>query len=268
MKKVLVFICLFYSVVSFSQSINPKGNTVAERFVPMKGYVRQAVKPNSFAEFLRKFPLKPNGTKVLYFDGREKPNQIQLAVLDIDRGPKDLQQCADAVMRLRAEYLFTQNRFGEIHFKNFGGTSMDWERYAQGYRIGNKGYQKTAKVDASAKAFRSYLDMVFNYANTFTLEKELRPKKIEDLNIGDVFIVSNPKSYGHAMLVMDVAINETTKDKIFLLAQSYMPAQDIHVVKNPVLPQNLGWFSVQDISAGNLTTPEWTFPINALRTFD
>jgi len=36
-------------------------------------------------------------------------------------------------------------------------------------------------------------------------------------------------SPGHAMLVVDVAEDERGR-RIYLLAQSYMPAQDIHIV--------------------------------------
>ena len=106
--------------------------------------------------------------------------------------------------------------------------------------------------------------MVFNYANTYTLEREMKTvKNLADLQIGDVFIVSNPKSYGHAMIVMDVAENPKTKDKIFLLAQSYMPAQDIHIVKNP---KGGAWYSLKDLDI-QLSTPEWTFPLTSLHRF-
>ena len=54
---------------------------------------------------------------------------------------------------------------------------------------------------------------------------------VEDIEIGDVFIqTGNP--YGHAIIIVDVAINKN-KEKIFMLAQSYMPAQEIHILKNP-----------------------------------
>jgi hypothetical protein len=34
------------------------------------------------------------------------------------------------------------------------------------------------------------------------------------------------------MIVVDVAVNKEGK-KVFMLAQSYLPAQDIHIVKDP-----------------------------------
>ena len=79
MKKKLTLLFILYPMVFFGQSINPNGNTIAERFVPIAGYVRLPVNPNSFAAYLREFPLKPNGTKVLLFDGREKPIEPEVA---------------------------------------------------------------------------------------------------------------------------------------------------------------------------------------------
>lgn len=70
-----------------------------------QGYRRLFQPSNSFGAWLRKIPLKYFTTVYLY-DGRRKFNlSAQYAVLDISVGKKDLQQCADAVMRLRAEYL-------------------------------------------------------------------------------------------------------------------------------------------------------------------
>src|SRR5215216_2798811 len=72
------------------------------------GYERIKVQPGSFGEWLRKTPLKKDKSVHLY-NGQLKRNQsAQFAVVDIPVGDKDLQQCADAVMRLRAEYLFSQ----------------------------------------------------------------------------------------------------------------------------------------------------------------
>jgi Domain of unknown function (4846) len=50
-------------------------------------------------------PLRDGRGTVYLNDGRAKPNQaLHVAVIAIDTGKRDLQQCADAVIRLRAEY--------------------------------------------------------------------------------------------------------------------------------------------------------------------
>ena len=80
------------------------------------GYKRIAVTDESFSAWLRAVPLKKDN-RVFLYNGSLKPNQsAQFAVLDIPVGKKDLQQCADAIMRLRAQFLFDKKRFGEISF--------------------------------------------------------------------------------------------------------------------------------------------------------
>ena len=81
------------------------------------GFERMILTKNSFGEWLRTIRLKKDKHVYLY-DGSLKKNQAaQFAVLDILVGKKDLQQCADAVMRLRADYLFEQKRFVDIVFQ-------------------------------------------------------------------------------------------------------------------------------------------------------
>lgn len=63
-------------------------------------------------------------------------------------------------------------------------------------------------------------------------------------------------SPGHAIIVVDAAQN-TAGEQVFLLAQSYMPAQEIHVLKNPNDPNLSPWFKLND--GDELVTPEWTF---------
>ena len=50
-----------------------------------------------------------------------------------------------------------------------------------------------------------------------------------------------------------------------MMAQSYMPAQDIHVLKNFNNKNNSPWYSIA--FDGNLKTPEWTFTKNQLMRF-
>ncbi len=208
-----------------------------------KDYERIALAQNSFGEWLRSIRLK-NDNHVYLYNGSLKKNQsAQFAVLDIPVGKKDLQQCADAVMRLRADYLFDQKRYTEIIFKDNNGKPYTWKG----------GDNKTAFVD--------YLENVFGCCGTASLEKQLKPViDPQEIQPGNVFIKGGFP--GHAMIVVDVAVNNDGK-KIFMLAQSYMPAQDIHIVKNPGNEKLSPWYEANDISP--LITPEWIFENKQLR---
>lgn len=72
---------------------------------------------------------------------------------------------------------------------------------------------------------------------------------------GDILL--KPGAPGHAVIVVDMAQNNKS-EKIYLLAQSYMPAQDIHILKNLSGKPSGPWYALQ----GNndvIQTPEWTF---------
>ncbi|HYF30851.1 MAG TPA: DUF4846 domain-containing protein [Chitinophagaceae bacterium] len=207
------------------------------------GYERMAAPAGSFTTWLRQVPLKKSNVVYLY-NGSPKRNQnAQYAVLDISVGNQDLQQCADAVMRLRAEYLFAFQQWDAIVFK-------DNASRAYCYTGGN-----------NRAAFDSYLRRVFGWCGTASLEKQLTPvRRLNQLEAGDVLIKGGFP--GHAVIVMDVAANRKG-EKIYLLAQSYMPAQDIHILKNPMEPGASPWYKVVDNQA--VITPEWTFQPGQLR---
>jgi hypothetical protein len=79
--------------------------TIKDILLPVD-YERVTTSPNSFADWLRHLPLKTENNVVYLYDGMPKSNQAaQYRVLAIDLSNKNLQQCADAVIRLRAEYL-------------------------------------------------------------------------------------------------------------------------------------------------------------------
>ena len=251
-----------------SEYINPSGMDIKSRIVVPDGFERVAVTPNSYGHYLRHLPVKEDGAKVYYYDGREKQAQnVHCAVVDIDVGKRDLQQCADAVMRLRSEYLFEQKKYQDIHFNYTNGFRADYSKWRTGQRIkvtGNKcKWVTTQEESTSYKSFRKYMDQVFMYAGTLSLSKELKPVEVEDIQIGDVFIWGG--SPGHAILVMDVAVNKATNEKLFLLAQSYMPAQNIHVLNNPNDRGLSPWYSID--FGKSLNTPEWRFERNALKRF-
>src|SRR5688572_11354147 len=117
-KKISAFLCLclFTGLAAFLPNaaawerypwLNGKtGEALSSRFPAPRGFRRVPAAADSFGVWLRGLPLKPGRPAVLLFDGALKGNQdAHEAVLDIDVGDEDLQQCADAVIRLRAEYL-------------------------------------------------------------------------------------------------------------------------------------------------------------------
>ena len=247
--------------------IKPEGNTVKTRFDVPEGFERVSVSDGSFESYLRNLPLKPDGSYVHYYDGKIKYNGVYCGVIDMDIGERDLQQCADAVMRLRAEYLYEKALYDEIHFNFTNGFCASYSKWRQGYRISVNGNEarwvQTALVSNTYQNFREYMDMVFAYAGTISLAQELKPVAIEDMRIGDVFIQASP---GHCVIVVDMAQNTETGEKLFMIAQSYMPAQDIQILKNYNDESISPWYSVDfgDV----LNTPEWKFNKGDLKRFE
>lgn len=241
---------------------------LSRRFLPPPGYDLVPVAGESFGAWLRTLPLRPEGWPVHLYDGSLKPNQAAAAaVVWIDVGREDLQQCADAVIRLRAEYLYSRPESrGDISFHFTNGVAAHWHDWAAGKRPmidGNSvSWKELAPPREDHVAFRGYLSNVFEYAGTQSLAKEL--DKVDDparVEPGDVFI--HPGAPGHAVLVLDVVAN-AGGERMFLLAQSYMPAQEIHVLTNPATP-GVAWYPAR--AAGPLVTPEWQFDYRELRRF-
>lgn len=260
------------AVLAFNRQGNklliPNGTSVATRFAMPPGYQRIKAEAGSFAEYLQSLPLKENGALVHYYNGTEKPNKVAAAVLSIDIGTKDLQQCADAVMRLRAEYLLKTKQYSALHFNFTNGFKADYSKWRSGYRIRVKGnsvsWVKTEKESSSYASFREYMDMVFNYAGTASLSQELKAVSLSQMQIGDVFIRGG--SPGHAVIILDMALDPKTNKKLYLIAQSYMPAQDIHILVNKSKPSISPWYEL-DETAEEILTPEWPFTASELKRF-
>jgi len=244
------------------------GDRIAERFPPPNGFRRIPAPADGFGFWLRDLPLQPGTGIVHLFNRQPKPDQSShAAIIDIDVGKSDLQQCADSVIRLRGEYLFSVGEFDAIRFKFTSGDTADYKDWRRGLRPSVRGNRVTwsakARADASYAGFRDYLDTVFTYAGTQSLAKEMnRVPDAAEVQIGDVWLA--PGSPGHAILVVDVVEHETTKERRFLLAQGFMPAQSIHVLKNPKDPKS-AWYSIQPGS--DLVTPHWTFHPDQLMRF-
>lgn len=243
MKSILILLLLLL------YHAGPKPDNVVTRFTPPAGFTQVKTQPGSFAEWLQALPLKPIGTHTKTYKGDiARTDVYTAAVVDMSVGNQDLQQCADAVMRLRGEYFYQQKNYTAISFKFESGFKCDYTHYANGYRYHNgKWALKTAK-DYSYPTFMNYMNLVFMYAGTLSLEKELRPvTDMNSLKAGDIFIHGG--SPGHCFIIMDVVEN-SAHQKQFLLAQSFMPAQNIQM-----LQYGSPWFTMDkhsDILYGEL----------------
>jgi hypothetical protein len=227
-----------------------------------------SAEPGSFAEWLRGLPLAPAGTPVLLHDGREKADQSEAAaVIDIDVGDADLQQCADAIIRLRAEFLFSRGAFADIAFDFTSGDRYRFRSYAAGITPAVAGsavsWRQGRSNGDSHASLRRWLDIVFTYAGTMSLSRELDPVgSLADAAIGDTLIL--PGSPGHAVLIVDMAADATTERKAALLAQGFMPAQSVHILANPDDAALSPWFLVGE---DRVVAGPWIFMPDRLRRF-
>jgi len=186
----------------------------------------------------------------------------------MDIGKKNLLQCADAVMKLRAEYLYLQKKYNAIHFNFTNGFKAEYAKWKLGYHIvvagNNVVWKKSAQPDDTYTCFNQFMETVYTYAGTLSLSKELEAKTLADMAIGDVFIKGG--SPGHAVIVVDMIEHKSTGKKYFMLAQSYMPAQEIQVLLNPNTDEKTVWYEL-DTNQTIWQTPEWKFTSDQLRSF-
>ncbi len=275
MKKLFfpVFSIILITLLGFkfqtTSLINQSGNTIQTRFLPPKDFKREVADLNSFASYLRDLPLKKHGSNVLLYNGKLKENQsAHIAVVDKAILKLDLQQCADAIMRCRAEYLYKTQQYNKISFNFTSGFKADYAKWREGQRIkveGNKvTWVKTAKLDTSEKCFNDYLKIVYNYCGSLSLSKQLKQKPFAKLEIGDVLLIGG--SPGHAELIVDKIFNPKTKEFKFLLLQSYMPAQEMQILKNNNDLVNSPWYS--SLTEYEIRTPEYMFTTYNIYSFE
>lgn len=264
----VLFSCCIALMIVFQQlSVQPQLNTapvtLSAKTTPVKypqtineiplpdGYKRIPVSEGSFAEWLRNIKLRKDHTVYLYNGNPKTDQNSHYAILDFSTGNKDLQQCADAIMRLRAEYFFSGQDYAKIDFKS-----------------AQKGFnfkQWLGKINSAGKnkhtLLLDFMQDVFINCGTYTLDAMTSNIPVKDMQPGDIFIKAG--SPGHAMIIADVATHVTTGEKIYLLAQSFMPAQDIHIVINPKNSTLNPWYVI--IEGEKIITPGWIFEQHQLK---
>ena len=218
---------------------------------------------NSWDYFLRHLPILDS--PVLDYRGRPVSYQDKhIGIIPYDVGKADLQQCADALMRIRAEYLFEQKRYDEIGFHFTGGQYYSWNDYCKGKQPVPSGndirFIQTATKNKTHGSLRTYLDIVYTYASTISLAKEL--KHADHFEVGTVVI--NPGSPGHCFIIIDEK-TDVEGNNLFKLAEGYTPAQSIYVLRNLNESEKTPWHR---LTRGVIETASYRFEKYQLGKFE
>jgi hypothetical protein len=122
------------------------------------------------------------------------------------------------------------------------------------------------RADGSEQAFMAYLQQLFNYASTLSLERyDTAPVDPKLLEAGDMFLKGG--SPGHVVLVVDMAEEEASGRKCFILLQGYMPAQDAQILRNLDDDAISPWVMLPEEPSGEFQTPEYSFTWDQARRF-
>jgi hypothetical protein len=236
------------AVIETPSLINEDSLTIKSRVNIPEGYKRVEYPKGSFEAYLRNYKLKAFGSKIINYDNTEYFWQRgHIGILEVPVPKNGLQQCADALIRIRSEYLWDNNRKDEIGFNFTSGHYCSWKKYAEGYRpkiSGSKvSFHKTASANHTKDNFYKYLNLIYTYSGTLSLYNELKSVKAKDLKIGDMLIKGG--SPGHIVILCDEVINDKG-EKLFLLFQGNTPAQSVHLVKNLTDSSISPWYKLED----------------------
>lgn len=223
---------------SESSILNNTGMTLETRVQSPEGYMRIPVEEGSFAAFLRNFPMKEADSPVLLYNGREKGNQgAHAAVFALSIEDEKLQQCTNSIIRIYAEYFYQTKQYDRLSFHI--SDSFEGESY---------------------KNFQEHLRIIFAYSSTLSMMKESTEISLSEIQAGDVFLKGG--SLGHVVLIVDICEKENGS-KAFLLAQGCIPAQEFHLLKNPLHAED-PWYYEEEV-AYPFSTPEYMFSEGSLR---
>ena len=137
--------------------------TIAEAYPPPAG--AQGVEADAFGRYLQALDLHPADRPIRTHAGRVVAHDGRAVVLPLV--PGDLQQCADSILRLRAEFL--RGRGVQPTFHATSGDPIPWARYAGGERA--RAVDDRLRWSAAAPAdWETWLAAVSTWAGTASLE--------------------------------------------------------------------------------------------------
>ncbi|MCD4749846.1 MAG: DUF4846 domain-containing protein [Thermoanaerobaculales bacterium] len=239
-------------------------------FPAPSGTMRVVVGQEEFAAWLRGLPVRLDRTEVVDYVGR-RVRAAAAAVVLLDLGRGDLQQCADMILRLHAEYLWASGHAVDACYHFTSGDLSSHEGWLRGDRFVAQG-RGVQRIDGGARpaghaGYRSWLQHLFVYAGTLSLGLDSVMVEVnEPIRPGDFFVT--PGSPGHAVIVLDVVQGEN--GSLFgLIGQGFTPAQELHIIQGAGAGVLDGaWFPLPSSEGDTLDVPTWTpFPRRTCRRF-
>lgn len=259
----LTFVLLTSASIVFTSQFPSKDLTIISGPQSIENATSITHREGTWQYFLKHLPVLKAPIKD--YMGNSVPDQEKaIGILTYDVGNRDLQQCADALIRLRAEYLFAQKQYGTISFQFTNGQLYAYQQYCAGLRPvmrnGKLSFAKGVNCAVNHASLRAYLDIVYTYAGTISLHRELLTT--DKLEIGTVII--SPGSPGHCCMIVDEALNEQG-EIVYRLAESFTPAQSIYILRNPRDPKGGPWYR---LGKGTINTASYNFTKYTLRKFE
>lgn len=224
------------------------------RYPVPDGYTRVDADEGSFAIWLRGLPVRIDRRMVLDHRGRRRGDSAGVITLDV--GDKDLQQCADTLLRLHGEWLWSQGRSRELAYHFTSGDLSRFADWVAGRRWKVEG-AKVVQVQGEAVgndrvALRAWFEQLFMYAGTRSLELDTEAVSLDQpIAAGDLLL--RPGSPGHVVMVLDVAEGRDG-ERLAVIGQGSMPAQELHVIPGPI---EGAWFRFPAGEDVEVDVPGW-----------
>ncbi len=236
----------------------PETRPLSQTFTPPDGFTRVTVEPDGFPAWLRELPIRTDRAHVLAYD-HSRLSRPSAAVVLLDVGKRDLQQCADTAIRLHAEWLWSRERAAHAAYHFTSGDLSRWRDWRAGERFQIRGARVTRKRGAARRgdhrSYRRWLDLIFRYASTRSLRRDSAAVGAGPIQAGDFYV--QPGGPGHAVVVLDVAAHADGR-RAALIGQGYIPAEDLHVLHaGHDRTLDRVWFLLPDADHPKLSTPSW-----------
>jgi hypothetical protein len=259
----LLFLLSCFISVYQCLSQDPLSFRVQDIKISHSNFKRIKSAPGTFAQWLRDLPTKPPGSPVLNYRGlvyKRGDDTTVAAVIDWDIHGKRMEQCMDILIRLYAEFLWSDNRREELIFPLPGGYHLKWVEWLGGMRPYFKGInvtmKKTARVDSSRTSFESYLSVIFAESHTQQFYHGYRSIDPKNLQIGDFVVKKGTKS--HAVMIVDL-VRDDSGEMMALIGHGDTPACQFYLLN---YRNNDPWFPI------NLGEAKLPLPIKRIMTWD